>query len=203
MDIPRDLFLGGVTSALAAAASPKPRSMKAKTIKTDTASDPGYGDSWYLGQQRAADGDGARNGAAFFTSWPQFKRFGNAFNTAFVLEPELRKEYYRLHRSWDESTTGKQFGEKWCGLIEQWVPDLKKNGIQIQRDDFATFHKYLFWTLATAIYQQTRQPIHAFPPHDDLSKSQKGKFRLFNFHGVPNGTGGGGLDPAGMGGPPP
>jgi hypothetical protein len=196
MDIPRDLFLGGVGAAIASATAGPKSTGAPKKASANKLTGPEIGDAWYT--HHDPDKDDARKGQMFFQSWTQLKPFGDRFVMAFMTDPALRIDYYSHSRSWFESTQGKQFGEKWCTLIEDRLPELKG---KLRQDDFASFHKYLFWTLATAVYQQTRVAIHTFPPKDDLAPARPSSF--LTFHGVPNGGGGGGLQPGGAGFPPP
>lgn len=167
------------------------RAANVPTVRADT-SEPG--DLWFT--HRDPDDDGARDGHPFWQSWLELQPYGDRFVQAFMSSQLLRSEYYSIARSWREvkGTRHVQFGEKWCHLLEG-VLGLAPGTLQSR--DFASMHKYLFWMLATAIYQQTGKQIESFPPHDDI-------LSIDTFHGVPNGGGGGGggLPPGGLNIPP-
>ena len=159
---------------------------------TATADPPEPGNVWYT--KRPPDADGSRDGHGYFRSWLQLQPYGERFVRAYVTTPLLRCEYYSIARSWRESAKA-DFSEKWCTLLEG-VLDIATG--TLQRDDFASMHKFLFWQLATALYQQIgKQAIgELFPPHDDA------RVHDFVMHGVPNGNGGGGLPAGGLNVPP-
>jgi hypothetical protein len=118
-------------------------------------------------------------------------KHGLAVVTAFHAQPEFRKAYYRLSRSWHVNwhknggcpgASGGEFGSQWCTLLEDPTYKLGFKGGSLTLDDFGNLHTYLFQFARTMVLQLTGHDIE--PGNDD--KCPPGNVTIFTFHNIPN-----------------
>jgi hypothetical protein len=130
--------------------------------------------------------------------------WGPALVHAFFFNAELRHEYYRLSFSWHieafansnaggNSLSGGRYGDQWCGALEEhlrdvWTPSGTASiPSPLGLADFANLHRFLFYSLRRAVFDQT---CHDIDPESEA---------LLSFHMVPNDQDAQGMTPGSLG----